>query len=86
MGIEDKRISRILEHELYRFQSLDITEAKVTVVHAIGYVGGILRPSKEVGYLDMKNEVRILQDHVKRIPGLNSLVVDAKLINEAKKR
>lgn len=79
MSVEDKRLSRLLEHELHRFQSLDLTDALVTVIRGVGYIGGILRPMVGLYNLNMKEEMRLVHEGLKRVPGLRDLVIDAKI-------
>jgi hypothetical protein len=85
MGLEDKRISRLLEHELYRFQSLDISDARIQVTHGVGYVGGVIRPAAGLYYLNMKEELRVVTESTRKIPGLRDLVIDAKIEQSPKR-
>lgn len=79
MTVEDKRIGRLIEREIHRYQSLDVSETKVVVFHGVGYLGGILRPATGQYGLNMKEEMRILTEASRKIPGLKSLVIDAKI-------
>jgi hypothetical protein len=79
MSVEDKRITRQLEHELNRFQSLDISEAQLLVIHGTAYLGGILRPAIGMYSLNIKEEMRIFTEIAMKVPGIHGVTVDAKL-------
>lgn len=79
MSVEDKRVSRLLEHELYRFQSLDISDVTVIVTRGVGYIGGVIRPATGMYSLNIKDEMRIIIEMSRKIPGLRDLVIDAKI-------
>lgn len=79
MSVEDKRISRLLEHELVRAANLDVSDVNIKVMHGVGYIGGVIRPATGMHSLNMKNEMRVFAESTRRIPGLRDLVIDAKL-------
>lgn len=79
MSVEDKKLSRLLEHEMYRYQSLDVSDVNVQVTRSVGYIGGTIRPAAGLYYLNMKEEMRILTEASRKIPGLRDLVIDAKI-------
>ncbi len=79
MTVEDKRIGRLLEREIHRFQSVDVTDTKINVYHGVGYLGGVIRPAPGLYGLNMKEEIRIITESARKVPGLKSLVIDAKI-------
>lgn len=79
MSVEDKRIYRLLEHELHRYQSLDISNMTLGVIRGVGYIGGIIRPAVGMYNLNMKDEMRIILENTRRVPGLRDLIIDAKI-------
>ena len=85
MSIEDKMISRRLLQEIYRYQSLDVDEVNITVTNGAAYIGGVIRPSLGQFNLNMKEELRIISEVARKIPGLRSLTIDAKIETSPKK-
>lgn len=85
MSVEDKLISRRLLQEIYRYQSLDVEEVQITVINGAAYIGGVIRPSIGQYNLNMKEEMRIIGEVARKIPGLRSLTIDAKIETQPKK-
>lgn len=79
MSVEDKKIGRLLERELHRNQSLDLDNITILVARGVGYLGGVLRPAAGLYYVNIKDEVRVLTENARKIPGLKDLVIDARL-------
>ena len=79
MSLEDKKVTRQLERELYRFQSLDVTEARVQVMNGNAYLGGTIRPANGMYTLNIKEEMRIFTEIALKMPSIRSLVIDARL-------
>jgi hypothetical protein len=77
MSVDDKRIWRLLQHEIYRRADLDLTDTLVSVQRGVGSITGIIRPMPGV-YLNYKDEMKALMDSARRIPGLRDLVIDAR--------
>jgi hypothetical protein len=77
VSVEDKQIWRLLQHELYRRQDLDMTDAKVSVQRGVGSVSGIIRPMPGV-FVDFKDQMKMFSDSARRIPGLRDLVIEAR--------
>ncbi|HEY3378269.1 MAG TPA: hypothetical protein VGL77_12325 [Armatimonadota bacterium] len=85
MGVEDKRIYRLVEHELHRYQNIDLEEVRVTVTNGIVYIGGVLRPAVGMHYINIKEEARIIGESMRKVPGMRDLVIDAKLDESPRK-
>ena len=79
MSLEDKKVTRQLERELNRFQSLDVTDTRVQVIHGTAYVGGIIRPATGQYSLNIKEEMRIFTEITLKVPGIRGLTIDARL-------
>jgi hypothetical protein len=84
MSVEDKKLARELQRELYRRRHLDLTETKYSVTRCVAYIGGIIRPSMGE-YIDPKVEEKALIDGAKRVPGLRDVVFEAKFVIDAKR-
>lgn len=77
MSVEDKKLLRELMRDLGRRRNLDLTDVKVSVSRAVGYVGGILRPAPGE-FLEPKAEAKAILDSCRRIPGLRDVVFEAR--------
>lgn len=77
MSVEDKKIARELLRELSRRRNIDVSDTKVSVSRAVGYVSGIIRAAPGE-YLDPKAEAKSILDSCRRIPGLRDVVLEAR--------
>jgi len=84
MSVEDKQAQRTLSRELFRRQSLDLADVIVSVMRGVGYISGVIRPQSGV-YLNMKEEMQILKDMAKKVPGVRDIVIDAKIEQTSKR-
>ena len=85
MSVEDKQHTRHLERELSRFQTLDITEARIAVTHGNAYISGVIRPGLGQFSLNIKNEMRVFTEIALKVPGIRSITIEARLETSPRK-
>ena len=80
MPIEDKQATRRVEREIWKLP-IDPTLVTVTVVNGVCYIGGRVRRMRtpEGRGVDLKKVMADLEDHLRKLPGIRDVVIDAVL-------
>ena len=84
MSVEDKKMLREVMREMSRRRNIDISDTRLSVSRCVAYIGGVIRPAPGEN-LDIKFEIKNIQEGMRRIPGLRDAVVDARFENSTKR-
>lgn len=78
MPLEDKAASRRVEREIHKLP-IDATLVTVSVINQVCYIGGRIRRLRnpQARGLDLKKAIADLEDHIRRLPGIRDVVIDA---------
>ncbi len=75
MSVEDKQIARLVQRELNRRQTLDVTGVKIAVTRAVCTLSGVIKPSTGQ-FIRPAEEEKALLETARRIPGLKGMYIE----------
>ncbi|MCD6351868.1 MAG: hypothetical protein J7M26_07100 [Armatimonadetes bacterium] len=78
MPLEDKQSTRRVEREIHKLP-IDHSLVSVSVINGVAYIGGRVRRLRtpEARGLDLKKALQDLEEHVRMLPGIRDVVIDA---------
>jgi len=76
--LEDKQAARMVERELHKI-AIDPALVTVAVINQVAYIGGRVRRLRTADGrgLDLRKAMQDLEDHLRLLPGIRDVVVDA---------
>lgn len=76
MPVEDMHMTRRVQRELGKRVALDTNLVNVRSVHGVVYVNGRVRAMRAVVNLSLEEEMAIVAQNIKRIPGVRDVIMD----------
>ncbi|MBI3947318.1 MAG: hypothetical protein HY321_15450 [Armatimonadetes bacterium] len=75
MPVEDLQMTRRVQREIGKRNSIDYSLMAIRSIHGIVYINGRVRPirGREV---NLQDEMGIVAQNIKRIPGVRDVVVE----------
>lgn len=76
MPVEDMHMTRRVQRELGKRVALDTNLVTVRSIHGVVYVNGRVRAMRAVINLSLEDEMAIVAQNIKRIPGVRDVVME----------
>ena len=76
---DDARLARKVRSEIIR-RELYVQKLDVVVLHGVAYIGGELSCTRQNRVYDYKKEYEIIENIVRRIPGIRDVEMRAKWV------
>lgn len=76
MPVEDMHMTRRVQRELGKRVALDTNLVTVRSIHGVVYVNGRVRAMRAVVNLSLEDEMAIVAQNIKRIPGVRDVIME----------
>jgi acid phosphatase class B len=76
MPLEDMQMTRRVQREIGKRVALDSTQVNTRAVHGVVYITGRVRAMRGAVNLSLEDEMQIVAQNIKRIPGVRDVVIE----------
>lgn len=76
MPVEDMQMSRRVQREISKRASVDSSLINLRSIHGVVYISGRIRPVRGAVNVNLEEELHIIAQNIKRIPGVRDVVME----------
>ena len=76
MPLEDMQMTRRVQREIAKRNSVDATMVNTRCIHGVVYISGRVRSMRGTIGVNLEDEMHIIAQNIKRIAGVRDVVVE----------